>query len=297
MRKRSIRNQTQLALLLLLIALMNVGQKQQNCICNNPEDGEIGAALLHYRLWAEPGFLNLQAGKSDSLRFVCDTLSADGLPVDAWGGLAVTVSKVTQQADGAAVEITAISNPEQYKVEMFSSFYDSGFHESTGTLRTYVKGRLTNMAKLLNLEGGSVKFSQGGEAECTVSVATADPQLAKPWQRQNMTFKGPAIAVQQCLYFPPTQVGKSVTETILIQNKGDQELTVSFSVAQQVSSHYLVPFGAVVAPGGSLSRQVTFSPLLPGSLNGDLVITSNDPKYATVAVSLLGYGVSAPPPA
>ncbi|HVS88295.1 MAG TPA: choice-of-anchor D domain-containing protein [Candidatus Acidoferrum sp.] len=90
-------------------------------------------------------------------------------------------------------------------------------------------------------------------------------------------------------------VGTTAKGTLTIANAGGANLILSFI---SVSGG---PFGvsgmttpSTIAPGGSATLTVSYSPTTAGSDSGSITITSNDPQTPTTIITLTGTGTSTP---
>ena len=95
--------------------------------------------------------------------------------------------------------------------------------------------------------------------------------------------------VPSSLDFGSVEIGKTLTQTLQIQNIGNQTLTIT-SVSS--SNNRFVP-GATsfnVAAGQAYTLEVDFSPNGEGTVNGYLQIQSNAANNANYQVNLTGYG-------
>lgn len=96
--------------------------------------------------------------------------------------------------------------------------------------------------------------------------------------------------------FGSVVVGQSSSTMVSIYNQGDGELTVddidfSFGSSTDYSITSAPTLPAVIVPGTSADVEVTFSPLLLGTSEATLEITSDDPDEGLVEVYFTGNGV------
>lgn len=105
----------------------------------------------------------------------------------------------------------------------------------------------------------------------------------------------PRIAVStESLHFPATDVGSSSSQELILHNLGCEPLLVS-SLGCEFADFTVEPACCEVAAGDSQMVRITFSPACWEPVSAQLIIHSNDPAAATVAVGLTGE--SPPPPA
>jgi len=100
------------------------------------------------------------------------------------------------------------------------------------------------------------------------------------------------------LDFGTVTTGNSATKTTLVQNTGTANLNVSsialcFGTSSEYTSSPAAPF--TVAPGGSTTLSVAYSPVDATTDSGCLTIASNDPVNPTVSLSVTGTGVTPQP--
>ena len=132
--------------------------------------------------------------------------------------------------------------------------------------------------------------------QCTVSVGGARSVTA--------SFAGtPVMGVLPGLVtFTPRQVGTTSAEQLItVSNTGTAPLSVSISGANAVEfprgGTCVSPPPAPIAPGGSCTVTVSFSPQATGARNGTVVVNGDDPLNPTVNVALSGTGIDEIPDA
>ncbi len=140
--------------------------------------------------------------------------------------------------------------------------------------------------------------SAGGARSAELSIVSNDP--ASP---AAVTLSGTGVVPQ-----PPTAnvspvaidfetVTVSTTsagQSVMISNTGDQTLEVSsVSASGDFATDASPPYS--IAPGNSVSFNVTFTPASEGPLGGQVTVTSNDPS-SPAAVLLSGQGQQPQPP-
>jgi subtilisin family serine protease len=95
------------------------------------------------------------------------------------------------------------------------------------------------------------------------------------------------------LHYPPTFVGASVSDTLVVSNAGSAALTVT-SIAADKPDYTTDASNFALAPGASRGVVVTFAPTTPGQRAAMLSIASNDPDQGVVNALLLGDGLDPP---
>lgn len=109
--------------------------------------------------------------------------------------------------------------------------------------------------------------------------------------------QNPAIdASPSPLLYGSVAQGGAAAQTVTVSNKGNANLTISSvpTITGASASEFLVTqnsscsAGLVLAPGGSCSTEVRFSPTTPGAKVASLNIASNDPNVPAAQVLLKG---------
>ncbi len=93
--------------------------------------------------------------------------------------------------------------------------------------------------------------------------------------------------------FGSVSVGSSVTKTVTIQNKGELTLgnfALSKSGVGQADYTYSSVAGASVAPGGSTTFTITFTPSTSGSRVAKVLLANNDPIENPYDINVSGFG-------
>lgn len=86
--------------------------------------------------------------------------------------------------------------------------------------------------------------------------------------------------------------GNSSTWNCQVQNTGTANLVInSLGVIAGEPISTTMTFPATIAAGGSINIPIIYSPVVPGTLNTDVYINSNDPVHPTVTVHLTGNAV------
>jgi len=93
----------------------------------------------------------------------------------------------------------------------------------------------------------------------------------------------------------------SSSQTLSVANVGNADLTIgSLAAANPIETGFAIfndlCSNQVVAPAGSCTFDVDFSPAAPGAFSGDFDIPSDDPDEASVIISLSGTGTATPAP-
>jgi len=129
--------------------------------------------------------------------------------------------------------------------------------------------------------------------QATLTIASDDP--VNPNLQVNLNGQGvlaPQATIQvvpNSLDFGSVEIGKTSTQTLQIQNIGNQTLTVT---AVNSSNNRFVPSATsfTVDAGQAYTLEVDFSPTSEGAINGYLWIQSNAANNAYYQVYLTGYG-------
>jgi cysteine-rich repeat protein len=99
----------------------------------------------------------------------------------------------------------------------------------------------------------------------------------------------PVLALPELLDFGPIGEGTSLTEPILVENRGPAELEITARLGEGGSPDFaLETLFLRVPPRDSGELRVRFSPLGVGEDNGTVVVESNDPLRPEVTVRLHG---------
>lgn len=114
--------------------------------------------------------------------------------------------------------------------------------------------------------------------------------------RLDRTSIGAMAAVSPAsLAFGDVTIGASRAKTITISNAGTDPLTGAATLGSGTSGEYTFsPHELGVPAGGTQIVTVTYSPVGPNSVGGQLVLTTNDPGHPTIPVMLAGRGVTTP---
>lgn len=107
---------------------------------------------------------------------------------------------------------------------------------------------------------------------------------------------GPVLVVAPLdVVFPRLPVGSAAEQTLTVSNTGNATLNLTTPVIQSGSEagfSVTAPRMLTVAPGGSTTVSVTFTPVAPGLVSGTALIGSTD--GGTAVVALTGEGVAVP---
>ncbi len=212
-------------------------------------------------------------------------------------GLIFAAQSVNTSSDWQTV---TVSNPGSSQLNVSSATITSGPFEV-----------LSSAGFPVAADGGthtlSVRFSPivaGTDQSGTLAVASDDPDRPTV----NLPLKGTGIKPTIALSPTPINFGQqrvgttSGPQTVMVRNSGTETLKVS-GVTTDGPFAVSSTAGFELAPDGSKSLSVTFSPTSEGSLSGMLTFSSNDPSTPAATVNLSGSGVKpmlavipAPPP-
>jgi uncharacterized repeat protein (TIGR01451 family) len=136
-----------------------------------------------------------------------------------------------------------------------------------------------------------------GQREVFVLNPNGDGGGTRPSDIFTITVGGTNVPVLQVspttLDFGQTTLGQSKDLTLTIQNQGTAPLVISSIVTGNPQFWEISPaLPFTVAPGAQQPVTIRFTPSGAGAQNLSLAITSNDPKQATLSVTLLGSGLS-----
>ncbi|MEM7336531.1 MAG: choice-of-anchor D domain-containing protein, partial [Chloroflexota bacterium] len=96
--------------------------------------------------------------------------------------------------------------------------------------------------------------------------------------------------------FEQIEQNQQDSQNLTIFNNGLQTLSIS-SLTTTINSFTVTnptSLPANIAPGNSLNVTIQFMPTSIGTINGELVIVSNDPDEASVSIPLTGEGTTPP---
>lgn len=130
----------------------------------------------------------------------------------------------------------------------------------------------------------------------SITINTDDP--VHPQKQVSLTGQG--IPVQQALIqvnptsldFGYVPVGNSVTQTILIQNTGNQVLNVT-NISSSNNRFVALESTFAIGIGATHALQVQFTPNNDGSVSSNLTISSNAGNSPNFSISLYGNGYTA----
>jgi hypothetical protein len=143
----------------------------------------------------------------------------------------------------------------------------------------------------------SFNATSAGNVTATFTVQT-DTGVSS----EQVALTGTATAVPQQISVNPAAlnlgsvtVGTTAKGTVTLSNLGGSNLTISLiSVSGGPFSVSGITTPSTIAPGGSASLNVAYSPTAAGSSSGGVIITSDDPQKPTSVISLSGTGTAAP---
>ena len=153
-----------------------------------------------------------------------------------------------------------------------------------------IDGRVGKMVvfKVNGLDGGQTEFLDPWEASPIVFNLVAESIPEQPAISVSPTSKNFGAVVEG---------DSSVAQTFTVSNIGSAPLNVgTISITGAGAAEFAVQndmcSGQTIAPGGSRTLEVVFSPTSMTAKSATLNIPSNDPTRPIVAVSLSGTGVS-----
>ena len=123
--------------------------------------------------------------------------------------------------------------------------------------------------------------------------ATPGPHLKITGNGLDITNSNTAIPEDGTDYLETT-LGNPILHTFIIENYGDQDLTIT-SALISTSGEFVIttqPANLVIAAGGSESFEVTFNPTSLGAKTGSVLIQSDDPDAGIFVLNLKGEAVS-----
>ncbi|MDD5082422.1 MAG: choice-of-anchor D domain-containing protein [Dehalococcoidales bacterium] len=203
--------------------------------------------------------------------------------------------------------------------------------DSGGAIITWMDYRSSNediYAQRVNADGSANWTTDNGTAICTAGggelpqlVSDGDHGAIITWEdyrngnvdiyAQLVNSSG-GLGTSPDISRSPTTINfgsvasgaSSPAHTVTISNAGSSDnsltvgtITIGGASAAEFSKQNDTASGQVIAPGGSATLEVVFSPTSAGSKTASLSIPSDDPGEATVTVSLSGSSPSpAPPP-
>lgn len=165
---------------------------------------------------------------------------------------------------------------------------------------------ISGQAPLTIASGGSADVvveytAASGSAQATMTVKSNDPDegtVTVPVSGSGV-FSGnqPDISVSTTeLNFGVVQVEQSATRTLVVNNDGTSELSVTdLQIVGSLIFDYEIVGGDApfsVAPGASSDITVRFNPSEPRESVATMRVLSNDPDEAQIVVDLVGRGVS-----
>lgn len=207
-----------------------------------------------------------------------DTFSTLQTDADTSGSASLSVS-VASEADDlvigfAMVDSSSLSNGSGQTLD----FYESSNSDSRGmAARKTASGSSTTMA---------FSVSSGSQGSAMLAVAISP------------TAAAPEIDVSPTSHnFGNVNVGDSGSHTITVENTGAADLTVSaITLNNNAESEFglsgLPSLPAVIAGGGNITFDVTFTPGDTGAESASVDIESDDSDESTVTVNLSGTGTA-----
>lgn len=126
-------------------------------------------------------------------------------------------------------------------------------------------------------------------ADATVRFRSNTPKTPTRTVSLSGTGEAPAISVNTTrVAFGDVGTGSQATETVLVENNGEQALVVN---AQSMAAGFSSTPGSLeIAPGNNSTIDVTFDPSAPQRYGDRLTLVTNDPFNETVSVRAIGTG-------
>jgi len=139
--------------------------------------------------------------------------------------------------------------------------------------------------------------TSAGDATGTLTVQTDTGVSSQQVALAGAATTAPAqISVNSTsLNLGSASVGTTAKGTLTLTNAGGANLLISLiSVVGDAFGVSGITTPSTIAPGGSATLSVSFSPTTAGNDSGSITITSNDPQTPTMIISLTGTGTSTP---
>jgi hypothetical protein len=141
--------------------------------------------------------------------------------------------------------------------------------------------------------GSNLLYTSSGQP--TVGTSTGSGRIVHSgylWVRI-VPFGAPKITTQSSVDFGSVIVSQNETRSLTVQNSGGATLQIS-STTIAPAAFTIVSGGGTqtIAPGGSATVQLRFTPATNGPVAGSLTITSNASNAPTMIVTLSGTGLA-----
>ncbi len=224
------------------------------------------------------GSFSCPAAGANGKVLVIGALLTPSPPSVAFGNQRVGTSSAPQQvtvtnSGGAALTVTSITTTAPYSVSIptLPSTLDPG--ESLTFTATFSPTATGNA-------NGSVSIVSNDPASPTTVVLTGTGTLP---QLSSTPPPGSTIA------FGNRRVGSTTNLNLVINNTGTATLNVAnFATTGPFSSNGA---GSAIAPGGTKTVVVSFTPTAAGNANGTLTFSTDDPNNPTASYTLTGTGI------
>jgi von Willebrand factor type A domain/Abnormal spindle-like microcephaly-assoc'd, ASPM-SPD-2-Hydin len=145
----------------------------------------------------------------------------------------------------------------------------------------------------------NVTFSPSAETPFSGNITMSSNDPSRPTTQVPVSGTGslPHISVTPAgpLNLGNVAVCQSTQTGVTIANTGGVQLTVT-SVSVTGADYSASPASLVVAPGGTQTVTLRFTPTVAGPANGTLTIQSDDPASPTLTRALTATGLTTPPP-
>ena len=244
------------------------------------------------------GQLTLQAAFAGSANFLPSNSATIGLFVGTPSiGLSATALTFPQIQTGTSTSLpltltnTGAGN-ETVSAISVAGANPSGFSYATNCLNVAIAPNATCTMQ--------VTFSPAAATSLAATLTLTDNAVNSP---QAVALSGASIAPPSvglstsALNFPQTQLNNNNSLPLVLTNTGGASLTISgLSISGVNSASFTVGnscLGIPIAPNGSCTVQVTFSPTAAGSLSARLNIADNAAN-SPQSVSLSGIGLAPP---
>ncbi|MFB3906036.1 MAG: hypothetical protein ACE15E_21540 [Acidobacteriota bacterium] len=279
-----------LALLLALFALFNLAPKKEDC-CKTEEEGDDPPRLFRICAWGDPEIekLDLDAGATTTFYFKqddCGDANSTFLVPRPWNvrpGTGMTILSQTPTGSRLAVTVKVTEHPEVYENISFGR-----------------QGILTSCLIVTPQASGMASLVKGELEVCSASQCVGirqAPGVDVPWSRSNAQDapRGPRIEAKGSYSFVYLSGDRKSDENYCtIYNRGAENLVIHSIVLEEPGPQWFAlkpgqpqpPF--YVAPGEYTDVWTVFTPTSTGAKGATLVVTTNDPKFPVVRISMKG---------
>ena len=192
-------------------------------------------------------------------------------------GQSKTVEFKIENTGAGPLEITGYSAPEG--ITMAPSALTIGPGESK-TVQIILEPTQTGTFS------GKITLQHGEQSVGALEIPFLDLTIEAP--------QLPIISlVQENLSLGEIEVGKDVTTTFTITNTGTGPLTIT-DIQSNIAGIAFSETQLTVPPGQSHSITITFNPPASGPFTGTIDITSDDPKNASISLTITGSAIFVP---